>query len=62
MISLNERFIHIFNPNRLEKLWIFLVKHIIKTIYLGNKKRTAHVCGSHLDITSSKAIYVSLGL
>lgn len=34
-----EIFLHIFSPNRLEQIWILLVKHIIITIYLGTKKK-----------------------
>lgn len=56
-----ERFVHIFSPNRLEQIWILLVKHIIITIYLGTKKRTTQVHGLYLNITfcALMTIYMS---
>lgn len=50
-----ERFVHSFSPNRLKERRILLVKHIIITIYPGNKKRATQFRGVYLDIPSSEA-------
>lgn len=56
-----ERFVHSFSPNRLKERRILLVKHIIITIYPGNKKRATQFRGVYLDIPSSEATaYIDL--